>query len=112
VLSEQQIVTSGRQPPYSFSLPYDPTKIAVNGTYIVQANIRVNGQLRYTTTTAYRVITGGSPTTVNIVLDAVGLPNTSGGSELLVWALALAALLLGIRLLRPRLLGAPSARRI
>ncbi|HEU5099129.1 MAG TPA: hypothetical protein VFU22_08920, partial [Roseiflexaceae bacterium] len=65
---------------------------------------KINGQTRYSTSTAYRVITQGNPTTVAITMNAVGsLPNTSGGTNLLLGALLLGALLLLVRQLRLRM---------
>lgn len=96
VVAEQRFTTNGAQPPFRYSLPYDPARIDPNATYTVQSNISVGGQIRYTTNTIYRVITGGAPTqNVNMTLVATGnLPNTSGGSApLLIAAGALLAAL-------------------
>jgi putative lipoprotein len=103
VLAEQRITTNGAQSPFSFNLAYDASRIAANGIYIVQGNVSVGGQLRYTTTRQYRVITGGSPTTATIALDAVTLPRSSSGSWMLAVAVLLMALAVGIHLLRSRL---------
>jgi putative lipoprotein len=106
VLAEQKFATAGKQAPFQFSLTYDPAKIQQNGTYAVQGNVRVDGRIRYTTTTQYRVITGGNPTSITITLDAVAgtpLPGTSAGSTLLAIVAALLAVVLGMRWLRPRL---------
>ena len=112
VISEQSFITNGAQAPFPFSLPYDKARIATNGTYIVQGNIKVNGQVRFTTTTAYRVITQGNPTSVAVIMDAVGtLPNTAGGTNLLLSALLLGALLLLTHRLRTQLLNQPSLPR-
>ncbi len=109
VIAQQQFTTNGAQAPFSFTLPYNLSQIAQNGVYSVQGNIKVNGQLRYTTDTQYRVITGGRPTSVNITMAAVRLPTTSGGTWLLGVAALLMALVLGIRLLRHRLVAALAA---
>lgn len=112
VLSQQAFSANGAQAPFPFTLQYDKGQITTTGTYIVQGNIKVDGQLRYTTTTAFRVITQGTPTTIAITMDAVGsLPNTAGGTNLLLGALLLMVLLLLTRLLRTRLLAQPSLRR-
>jgi len=109
VISEQTFTTNGAQPPFPFTLQYDKARIVTTGVYIVQGNIKVNGQLRYSTTNAYRVITQGSPTNVAITMNVVGtLPNTAGGSGLLLGALLLGALLLLVRVLRTRLLSQTS----
>jgi uncharacterized lipoprotein YbaY len=112
VLAEQRFTTSGKQAPFQFSLQYDPAKIQQNGTYAVQGNIRVNGRITYTTTTQYRVITGGNPTSLTITLEAVAgtpLPGTSAGATMLAIVAALLAVVLGLRWLRPRLAPARGA---
>src|SRR5262245_27419738 len=77
VISEQRAQTNGAQGPFAFTLPYNPAQIVNNGTYVVGGNITVGGQLRFTTTTQYRVITGGYPTTVTIVMEPVALPRSA-----------------------------------
>ena len=112
VLTQQSVSANGAQAPFPFTLQYDKNQITTTGIYIVQGNIKVNGQLRYTTTTAFRVITQGNPTTIGITMDAVGtLPNTAGGTNLLLGALLLGALLLLTRLLRMQLLSRSSLPR-
>lgn len=93
VISEQRFTTNGAQPPFRYTIPYDPTRIDPNATYTVQANISVGGQIRHTTSAVYPVVTQGAPTqNVNIVLSATGrLPNTAAGN--LPLALGAAALL-------------------
>jgi len=105
VLAQQSFSANGAQAPLPFSLQYDKGQITTTGIYIVQGNIKVDGQLRYTTTTAFRVITQGNPTTVGVMMDGVGtLPKTAGGTNLLLGALLLGALLLLTRLMRMQLL--------
>lgn len=105
VIAEQTFTTNGAQAPFPFTLQYDKSRINTNSSYIVQGNIKVSSQVRYSTTTPYRVITQGNPTNMAITMYAVGtLPNTSGGTNLLLGALLLGALLLLTRQLRLRLL--------
>jgi putative lipoprotein len=112
VIAEQSFSANGAQAPFPFTLQYDKARITTTGVYIVQGNIKVNGQLRYTTTVAYRVITQGNPTNVAVTMDAAGrLPNAASGTSLLLGALLLGALLLIVRLLRVRLLNQPSPLR-
>jgi putative lipoprotein len=106
VLAEQKVTTNGQQAPFQFELKYDPAKIQQNGTYVVQGNVTVDGRLRYTTTSQYRVITAGNPTSITITLEAIPsapLPGTAAGGTLLSLTAALLALVLAIRWLRPRL---------
>ena len=113
VLAQQSFSTNGAQAPFPFTLQYDKAQITTSGIYIVQGNVKVDGQLRYTTTTAFRVITQGNPTAIAVTLDAMGtLPNTAGGTNLLLGALLLGALLLLTRLLRIRLQNQPSLPRM
>ncbi len=94
VISEQRFTTNGAQPPFRYSITYDPARIDAAKQYTVQSNISVNGQVRYTTNSVVRVITGGAPVTdVNLVLVATTrLPNTSGGATpLLIAGMALLA---------------------
>lgn len=94
VIAEQRFTTNGAQPPFRFSLPYDPARIDQNATYTVQANIAVSGQARYTSNALVPVITRGNPTQ-NVVVNLVAtgrLPNTNAGSlPLLVAGVALLA---------------------
>ena len=94
VVAEQRFTTNGAQPPFRYSITYDPARIDAAKQYTVQANISVNNQIRYTTNTVYRVITGGAPVSnVNLIVVTTGrLPNGSGGTlPLLIAGLALLA---------------------
>jgi putative lipoprotein len=61
VLGSQVIQANGKQPPFPFSISYDPAQIQPNGRYTLRATITVDGQLIFTSTQAYPVITGGNP---------------------------------------------------
>lgn len=94
VIAEQRFTTNGAQPPFRYSITYDPARIDNAKQYTVQANITVNGQPRYSSNAVNRVITGGAPVSnVNVVLVATTrLPPTSGGAlPLLIAGLALVA---------------------
>ncbi|MFV9506162.1 MAG: YbaY family lipoprotein [Oscillochloridaceae bacterium umkhey_bin13] len=95
VIAEQRFTTNGAQPPFRYTVSYDPSRINPNAQYIVQSNMSVDGQIRFTTAQPYRVITGGAPVgNVDMLLVSPGsrLPNTSGGAQPLVLAgLALVA---------------------
>jgi putative lipoprotein len=93
VVAEQRFTTNGAQPPFRYTIAYDPGRINTSAQYTLQSNISVDGQVRFTTNQVYRVITGGaSVSNVNILLVATGakLPQTSDGGPLLM----LSALLL------------------
>lgn len=68
-IAQQTISLENRQVPVPFTLLYDPTQIDPRRTYAVQVRILVGGQLRFINTSAYPVITNGSPTQVNIVVE-------------------------------------------
>jgi uncharacterized lipoprotein YbaY len=71
MLAEQLIVTTGQQVPIPFMLEYDPAMIRATGNYAVRAEIRINGELAFTTTEAYLVITQGRPVNVDVVVRRV-----------------------------------------
>jgi uncharacterized lipoprotein YbaY len=69
-VAEQTIQTNGRQVPIPFELSYDPSRIDSRFTYVVQARILVDNQLQWINTSAYRVLTQGSPTTnVEVIVN-------------------------------------------
>jgi uncharacterized lipoprotein YbaY len=74
VIAEKTIETAGRQVPIPFVLTYDPDEIQPQNRYVVRAQIFYGDQLRWTSTTAYLVITQDSPTDVTIELEQVGGP--------------------------------------
>ena len=74
VIAEKTIETAGRQVPIPFVLTYDPDEIQPQNRYVVRAQIFYGDQLRWTSTTAYPVITQDSPTDVTIELEQVGGP--------------------------------------
>ncbi len=71
VIAETTFRAGGRQVPFAFALPYDPSRIEPNNSYAIQVRITENGQLRFITTRAYLVITRGNPSTVEIIVDPV-----------------------------------------
>ncbi|MEM1291611.1 MAG: YbaY family lipoprotein [Cyanobacteria bacterium P01_H01_bin.162] len=71
VIAEQTIETAGQQVPIPFSLTYDPAEIKPQHSYGVRAQIFYGDSLRWTSTTAYPVITQGSPNEVEIEVEPV-----------------------------------------
>lgn len=61
----------GRQVPLPFEFTFDPASIKAENTYSVRASIEIDGELRWTSTTAYHVLTRGNPSQVDIVVDQV-----------------------------------------
>jgi putative lipoprotein len=66
VLGEQTIEARGKQPPFDFEINYDAQKIIDSHRYAVRATITVDGQLWFTSTTSYPVITNGNPDKVAV----------------------------------------------
>ncbi len=79
LIAENIFAAAGKQVPIPFQLPYSPGDIDPTHRYQVRASITENNQLRFTTTTAYPVITNGAPTTVSLVLQPV---HGTSGAEL------------------------------
>jgi putative lipoprotein len=64
------------QPPYRFSIAYDPAAIVANHRYAVRVVLlKKNDRLLFTTDQAYPVLTGGHPASVQVLLRRV-----AGGS--------------------------------
>jgi putative lipoprotein len=60
------------QVPVRFEIPYDATRIQERHRYCVRGRIIIEDKLAWTTDTVYPVITGGSPTHVDLRLRKVG----------------------------------------
>lgn len=68
-----QTITASHQVPIPFRIEYDPKQIVENHTYSITARITIDGQLRWTNTTAVRVLTQGNPKeNVSIRVSQVG----------------------------------------
>ena len=63
----------GRQVPLAFAITFDSASIKPDNTYTVWASIEIGGELRWTSTTAYLVLTRGNPSQVDIVVDPVNV---------------------------------------
>jgi putative lipoprotein len=59
-------------PPYHFSISYDPRRIVDTHSYAVRATIKIGDELAFTSDTSYPVITRGNGKDVNIVLKSAG----------------------------------------
>lgn len=70
-LASQGMVFGDRQVPIPFELVYNPDQIDPRYSYAVQARILVDGDLRFTTTSRFAVITQGNPTNVEVRVDPV-----------------------------------------
>ncbi len=72
VISMQRLEANGKQVPFAYELPYDPSKIDERHDYAVSARITDGGKLLFISTQRYSVITRGNPTSnVEIVVQPV-----------------------------------------
>ena len=67
-IAEQRIQPEGRQVPIAFELRYDPSRIQQRRQYVIQARILEDGRVRFLSSDAYPVITGGNPSTVEVIV--------------------------------------------
>jgi putative lipoprotein len=68
VIGEQVIHPAGRQVPFEFSIPYDPSQIQPQYTYAVQARIEDGARLLFISDRMYPVLTRDAPSRVDMVL--------------------------------------------
>ena len=79
MISTQTIETQGAQVPIAYTLEYDPARIEARNTYAVRATITEGGQLTWTSTKRYPVLTQGAPVdNVEIIVEQV--PQTSAAA--------------------------------
>jgi putative lipoprotein len=67
-------------PPYHFSITYDPRRIVENHSYAVRATIKIGGRLAFTSDTSYPVITNGNGKNVDILLKHVARATTTSST--------------------------------
>jgi putative lipoprotein len=67
VIGEQIILDPGFLP-IPFEVPYDPSQIDPRGTYAVEARLRSGQTVLFVSDRPARVITGGNPARVQLVL--------------------------------------------
>ena len=70
-IAEETIIINERQVPIPFTLAYNTAEIVSRNRYSVRAQIFYGDQLRWTSTTAYPVITQNNPTEVEIQLEQI-----------------------------------------
>jgi uncharacterized lipoprotein YbaY len=72
-IGEQIIENPGHQVPIPFEIEYNPDNIDERYTYAMRVRIEVDGELWFTNTTRYQVITRGYPNSnIEVVLEKVG----------------------------------------
>lgn len=62
LIDEQTIATDGKQVPIPFTLQYNPNDVQPQARYAVAAEIWVDGQREWISTTRHSVVTGNAPT--------------------------------------------------
>lgn len=77
ILAESKQASGERQVPLEFALQVPNSKINPGSDYTLRARIDVGGQMRYTTTRSYPVLTRGAKNKADLLLDAVR-PGASG----------------------------------
>lgn len=70
-LAEQRIPLAGRQPPHSFRLAVDASRIEARNRYVVAARVMAGGQLLFINDTAYPVLTQGAGRQASMMLVRV-----------------------------------------
>jgi putative lipoprotein len=82
-IAETVFAAAGQQVPISFQLTYNPADINQAHSYQVLANINVNGKPMFVTNTPLRVITGGSPSQISLLLQPAPMQTAaSAGAKL------------------------------
>jgi uncharacterized lipoprotein YbaY len=71
VIAQDDIKLGDRQVPVPFELKIDPARIDASHTYAVSASILVESQMRFRNDQAYRVLTQGNPSRVEIMVKPV-----------------------------------------
>lgn len=69
----EKVFDVGGAPPFSFALDFDPGKITVNRTYVINA-LLTDGPRRFVPALSSPVLTNGTTTTVQVVLNAEPTP--------------------------------------
>jgi putative lipoprotein len=90
-VAESIFAAEGKQVPIPFQISYNPSDINMAHTYLVRADINVDGKLMFTSTTAYPVLTQGAPSQVTMMLQQATEPAVPAATA------ASGAMLLGTR---------------
>jgi membrane-bound inhibitor of C-type lysozyme len=86
MLGEARITIERNQVPISFAIEFDPDRIESRHRYAVRARILdPQGALRWTSTRAYPVITGGQPSLVDVQVEAVRSPGAGAAPQTLIF---------------------------
>ncbi len=72
VIAEQKFPTAGKQVPIPFNLAYQVADIDPARTYVLRATISSDGRLRFASNMSNRILTHGTGTKLDIVLQQIG----------------------------------------
>ena len=68
VLAQRAVRTEGKQAPFSFVLPYNPSDVQPNARILLSAAVTINGKLVFITDTVQEAINhGGTKIDLNLV---------------------------------------------
>jgi putative lipoprotein len=78
-LVAERLLDAPGQVPIAFSLGYDPDAVDANRTYSLRVRVRVGEDLWFASPFDLRVLTGGNPDRVEVLLDRVSDVDVSSG---------------------------------
>jgi putative lipoprotein len=80
VTADTTIKTGGKQVPIPFEIRYEPSRIVADHPYVIKAAIRSGVQEMFSTPDGTPVITLGSPSTVNLMLQRMAADSGDAGA--------------------------------
>ncbi|MBA3725559.1 MAG: YbaY family lipoprotein [Armatimonadetes bacterium] len=84
LIAESKTRFGDKQVPIPFTLPYDAARILPGRRYAIRATIGVDGQMKFTSTRSYPVLTNGAPNRVEMLMEMVR-PGGEAGFVDKVW---------------------------
>lgn len=82
VLAEVELATEGKQVPIAFQIRYKIADINPAHSYAVRANIRAGGEISFTSSASYPVITRGAPVQIEILVQPVSTTRPANAKPL------------------------------
>jgi putative lipoprotein len=82
VLGRTRIDSPGN-PPFKFTIPYDPARIDPAHRYAVRAKVTVDGDLMFTTDTHYPVLSEGAPRHADMLMKMAARPTAEASTATL-----------------------------
>jgi uncharacterized lipoprotein YbaY len=72
IIAEEKFTLGEKQVPVPFTLKYNPAKIDEKHTYSLRAQVLIGTELKFTTDQAFRVLTQGNPSKLDLILKPAG----------------------------------------